>query len=773
MSNENLARPASSDGEMAGIIPPLIRQTDGEPSDGMEKSNDESEMPNLAKELFELLENNFDDATGSEVLSDKLEKLKAANNDDNQFLKKLVTTTQEGCKTTLLHLAAEKGLKNVAKQLIKEGADVNAQDDAGNQPLHLACQAGNDEVANCLLDATNYEHKHNKDGRYPLHEACFLWNSLQLDTVRRLCGSSLSCINEKDEISGWTPINRAVYWGKEEIVDILLEENPRLDIEDSDKWTPLITAVREGYYGIFNKLVDHLNSKKQIDDRVDEDYKNAVDKKDDSGMTALMLLGDRLSEQSESFDEPQKSIDNMLKLRPDFNILNDDGQTALYYFLRFASSIQSTSKMDVPAKFLERIAGMGTEDTPFIQFKANKDAFDPLFDDSGVVKILESFAQALLKSCQKNKAIPDLLSWLALRPERHAFANHRVIKETEAYHKPQPGDLGKWAISSKQPGCLLNYVQAISQKEKSEQSRKEDRGRNGNDHASVKSQDVREHLKEWIKHLEEYEEKAAKPSGQSQGPKAYKQHSVEKSGGEEEQSKGSHKLPSKAEPKPGKGQRIEANDKGQRDPYYQDMEDIIDLFCAGKAPTFRESMEVSKLEGSMGEIMKEFYASIIQVRQEQNEVGIYTKCRTVHHVIHGNESLDTVQDIMKRWNGPESNLGDTSKEFTWIHLPSANMVWMHDMLKRISTKSNYKNEKFQELAFFLRASWVQIPDKEIPSRFMRPRYVEKMHAMDEHQDKEKEEEKKEEEESTDESTIDKDPRPRPAYSALYASIFAF
>ncbi|KAM0231231.1 hypothetical protein ACHAPO_008609 [Fusarium lateritium] len=684
--------PASGDGKTADLVPSSSLQNDPDP----DVDQGESKFVESVKDLFELLENTADDRTGFEALNEKLVELNSANKDDGQFLKKLINTTQEDCKTTLLHVAANRGFSRMAQQLIEKGADVNAQDDKNDQPLHIACYTANDELVKVLLRAGDYKPQLNDYGRYPVHEFHDTSEALLSETMRRLCDSMSSLINTKETSSGWTPINKATYWGYENIVSSFLEANARLDIEDDDGWTPLITAAKENHYGIFNRIVDHLKHKMGENDA--GDFGNAVNKQDDRGMTALIILCRCLSENPESFDELQTSINNLLSLIPDFSISDKSNHTTLYYLMLFASSTKPLT--DAHEIFLKRILSISPTETLLQEYQTNKDTFGVLFNEHGLQRFFEPTAQALFDSCKEERTrLHDFLSWLAQRPERHNFANNLIIEHSEEWRKESsnqllPDDLGKWAIYHGQPGCLLNYVKAISQKEKEEQAEKEKQKElghyapnSGKAHDSINSQDVRRHLKEWMEIFRTQQE-LARYGGKGQTIKVAKQQVTE--GSEKDKGKDGERHNRQSEGNTGQKKVVKATkgdikDKGHRNDYFQDMEDIIDLFCAGKTSIW-ERRELSTPDKDMEASMKEFHAAIIQMRQENDEVGIYAKYRKVHHVIHRNGSLATVGDIMNKYTARDPTPSGSSDsgsddlnedqeqgEFTWIHLPSTNV----------------------------------------------------------------------------------------------------
>ncbi|CAG7563249.1 unnamed protein product [Fusarium equiseti] len=175
---------------------------------------------------------------------------------------------------TALHLAAEEGLVEAAKILIDAKASLAKRDDNKRQPLHLACREGHTEMARLLLESGAYieavqhqevtalddaaywghlevvelllDHGANSqvvchDNCSPLHRATYQGHD---KIVRALLKDNPANIDAPDGIDGLTALHYAIWNEDKEIVSILLAKGARLDVQDKDGWTPLMTATK-------------------------------------------------------------------------------------------------------------------------------------------------------------------------------------------------------------------------------------------------------------------------------------------------------------------------------------------------------------------------------------------------------------------------------------------------------------------------------------------------------------------------------------------------
>ncbi|KAF5009198.1 hypothetical protein FDECE_4563 [Fusarium decemcellulare] len=703
MSQDNDKSPTAileqgSDDDGQGVVEgnvsslePRNDNDDGEQSESDDKP-EEAEITEKARrtsELHRLLQETANDEAGSKELGDKLEKWKDPN--DPNLLEDLVNTPLEGSKTTPLHITTDKEFLQMTRRLLEAGANINAQDDEGRQPIHIACNSGNDDLLILLLKCPDYTPKRDDEGQYPLHTACYWASSIEPGTFRLFRDSDISHINETTYGVKWTPLNMATYWGKEQAVDILLEAKPKLGIQDDEGWTPLIAAAKEGYYGIFNKLANHLKTEPRTD------VVDVVDKRDNQGMTALMDLCVASSKDAENSQGALKSLENILDLHPSIDIVDNQGQTALHHIMYSAAVAKALGS--AMAEVLMRILTSAPSEVLLLRDNQGHTAFDVVFEEDGMVTDLEPFFRTVVGRLVPHK-LDQLFSWLAQGKERYSFANELLLldiwgdTQVEQFQL-KPRDLGEWAICRRLPGSLLDYMMAIGQNEQK------------NGHIGLK--EARERWKTLIRHLK-YEERQKKPD---------------------------RDLRRDVEKKEMDDQAIYSEDRTRDDRIniLQDLEDIVDFFFVEKASTSEESRRVSVPTPEMRESLAQFYAAVIQMRQDGDELIRFTKFRTVQDVIYGTENLATVGETIRRFEkmrsaskaGTDSAREDAKlrKEFTWIHLPATN-----DIVKKVLGHSDYEDDEFEELASFLRASWVEIPDRTSASRYMRPRFVERRRERD-------------------------------------------
>ena len=115
-----------------------------------------------------------------------------------------------------LHIAANRGNKDVVSLLLERGADIHARDSNQATPLHFAAGGRNKDVVSLLLERGADIHAHNSHQATPLHSAAFSGHE---DVVRLLLerGADIDARMK----SGHTALAIAKLQGKTGVVALL------------------------------------------------------------------------------------------------------------------------------------------------------------------------------------------------------------------------------------------------------------------------------------------------------------------------------------------------------------------------------------------------------------------------------------------------------------------------------------------------------------------------------------------------------------------------
>ena len=214
-----------------------------------------------------------------------------------------------------LQIACAEGTKEIVQLLCECGADVNAFDASGVAPIHNACKSANSALVSVLLRNGADVNLLAKDGSRPLHIACAAgaekfvrikreanalnademaslqraytgkpqWRSpvangvnahlsttsgaypVQENVVRTLLkhGADVNAIRKTD---GSTPLHLACSLYRQDLVDLLLEQQSNVDTPDFSGLTALHVVVysnwwrstsQADYYSIIQSLLKH------------------------------------------------------------------------------------------------------------------------------------------------------------------------------------------------------------------------------------------------------------------------------------------------------------------------------------------------------------------------------------------------------------------------------------------------------------------------------------------------------------------------------------
>ena len=174
----------------------------------------------------------------------------------------------------LIH-AIEQGLLEVIKSLVRQGANVQADDGFGLTPLHhAACSNSYDDILAYLVSQGANVHAKDGSGRTPLHVA-----TDHIDAVKYLVLQDAD-VNARD-IFDSTPLhNAAQHRPRIEVMEYLIFHGADVNAEDKDGNTPLHDAAQ--FHSRYEVLECILSQGAEVN------AKNNV------GKTALSFTWDRI-----------------------------------------------------------------------------------------------------------------------------------------------------------------------------------------------------------------------------------------------------------------------------------------------------------------------------------------------------------------------------------------------------------------------------------------------------------------------------------------------
>ena len=153
---------------------------------------------------------------------------------------------RDGRGRTALLVATHGNRVEVARFLIRQGADVNAKDSMEDTPFLYAGAEGRSEILKLTLPRANLKDTNRYGGTALIPAA----HHGHVDAVKVLLGTAI----DKDHVNklGWTALLEAVILGGGskahiEIVRLLVGAKVDVNIADRDGVTPLAHARRRGY----------------------------------------------------------------------------------------------------------------------------------------------------------------------------------------------------------------------------------------------------------------------------------------------------------------------------------------------------------------------------------------------------------------------------------------------------------------------------------------------------------------------------------------------
>lgn len=261
-----------------------------------------------------------------------------------------------------LHRAAENGDEALVKKLIADGADVNAQDEAGNTPLHFAAENGHLTIARILIEEGADMSLKNEFGFTPFQEAEQAQNEEMIQlflsegmgaSVHKLIelGQTNLAAGKFDEVpedvnltdeNDRTPLHVAAEVGDRGLVELLLVKEVDVNAKDKDGLTPLMVAIDNDHLSIAQLLLNE-----GADANVE----------DNSGRTALIAAIEK--------DSPEL-VEALVSNETDVNAtIPDSGDSPLHY------AVKASGKS---VEMVQLLLSNGAD--PDVENKAGKTAMD-------------------------------------------------------------------------------------------------------------------------------------------------------------------------------------------------------------------------------------------------------------------------------------------------------------------------------------------------------------------------------------------------------------
>ncbi|XP_033737356.1 transient receptor potential cation channel subfamily A member 1-like isoform X2 [Pecten maximus] len=178
-------------------------------------------------------------------------------------------------KMTPLHRATLFNHVNVVEYLLKQGADIDAQDSQDRTPLLIAASKGCWRTVQCLMVNNVSVAKTDRKNRNFLHLAIKFGGRLN-EFGAELLKDVKNLLNEKDDY-GCTPLHYASREGHLVAIDDLISLGAHINPKNNNKQSPLHFAARYGRYNTCRRLLDSPQGA------------NIINETDGDGLSALNL----------------------------------------------------------------------------------------------------------------------------------------------------------------------------------------------------------------------------------------------------------------------------------------------------------------------------------------------------------------------------------------------------------------------------------------------------------------------------------------------------
>ncbi|KAH0443141.1 hypothetical protein CcaCcLH18_01254 [Colletotrichum camelliae] len=592
---------------------------------------------------------------------------------------------------TLLNVAAIEGLAETAKRLIDAGAFLDSRDEWGDTPLMDACGEGDGEggyieVVKLLLEKGAKADIFGYEKESPLYRAAIKGHGL---IVQHLLAKVKWDLDIGEETSNMTPLHAAASGDDSEMVRYLREKGARLDIYDSDGWTPLMTAIASQRKGAMIELLQRRNNEDIQLEKADSKGRTPILRAAEDGFwdgfRLLMEAGAKWTETAEDAERDSASSMSRKDAALHFAISENEYEV-VQFLLEQGADVNSRGQTGRQPLHLASLQGnkailkllfdtgncnhLNTSDdegmTPLhLACKAKGDdrrynevvrllldqkprPDTELMASDGQTALEVAFASghderglAILGVLDhQSLQVSDTLKWAAGETERHDIVAYllkrrlKMLLDIPTAKSSKDWTAIEWAAYAGEPQVLWLLIAS-----------------------SPDSNDTRDLLK---------------------SAKAL----VEKS---KRQRKSSVNDPENQETNQTGGTK-----KGRKDINRHEIEGILN-----DPPIdwmFRDSSTYSVLKCEDEHSSNNYYATIVQFYKEQGKSKRPIRSQTIKEIIYGKGLAEMMEKTARKSKEPAGShseaLEESGPKFTWVHLPATNIVWMNHLLQRVMDDEN-------------------------------------------------------------------------------------
>ncbi|KAF3024990.1 hypothetical protein E8E14_013975 [Neopestalotiopsis sp. 37M] len=641
---------------------------------------------------------------------------------------------------TPLHVAATRGLSAAATKFIRDGATLNAKDLDGETALHAACDNGHGDIVELLLGAGADTTVTNQAQRTPLYVAAYLgYESI----VQLLCKNPGKDLDIQENFVEWTPLHTAAFDGKKTIVRYLKDAGARLDLQDEDGWTPLMTAVvkeEEDVLKILLEGLEHGDKSLEIEDSEGRTpLLKAAQESFWEGARLLVMAGAKCdkSKDSQAIDTDSTLINprqgsalhlavsanqfEMVRLLLDkganVNALNDEGKHSSH--LASSKGNEGILKLLLDAKDSKGLDARDDDGMTPLHFAGctgedldkksdmEDSAADGQTDDNARKSQPGRYTQVVRLLLERNADTKVFTKNNKTALELALDYGHTARGET-IFNSMGEEDLDKivpagdavqdhllWASSNTNRHMIAIFIFKGKLRKSGNQFPKTSEGWTAIEWASyMKNPDALWFLiasspqsKETKKALE-----CAKSLVESKVQPVLNSWSRGLNDGED------------TTKKRGKEENL--------------VQDILNNPPTGLICEDSQTYSLPRLGGTLFESLEQSTASIVQFYKEEGRFGSIIRSRTVKDTIYSDGPKKIMDDVVRGLKSlAEDKIGqhspapifmDSTPKFTWIHLPATNMTWMDHLLQRIMKDEDRSISEFNQAKSFLKDSWIEI-----------------------------------------------------------------